>query len=126
VVIIFIYLWYYCDILYSGIWLVTSGIRALSLADIVGKYFLFLQFFFSKKKKEGRDIPDGLNDSLYMVSMIAFVVFKILWIKCRRGFLWRTSGMRPWFSSLLQHYGPHLSMGLWSMVVHQVSRTMLS
>jgi hypothetical protein len=29
----------------------TSGIRALSLADIVGKYFLFLQIFFSEKKK---------------------------------------------------------------------------
>ena len=52
VVIIFIYLWYYCDILYSGIWLVTSGIRALSLADIVGKYFLFLKnFFFQRRKK---------------------------------------------------------------------------
>jgi hypothetical protein len=25
-------------------------------ADIVGKYFLFLQIFFSEKKKEGRDI----------------------------------------------------------------------
>jgi hypothetical protein len=31
----------------------TSGIRALSLADIVGKYFLFLQIFFSEKKKRG-------------------------------------------------------------------------
>jgi hypothetical protein len=36
----------------------TSGIRALSLAEIVGKYFLFLQNFFSDKKKEGRDIPE--------------------------------------------------------------------
>jgi hypothetical protein len=36
----------------------TSGIKALSLADIVGKYFLFLQIFFSEKKKEGRDIPE--------------------------------------------------------------------
>jgi hypothetical protein len=31
----------------------TSGIRALSLADIVGKSFLFLQIFFSEKKKRG-------------------------------------------------------------------------
>jgi hypothetical protein len=36
----------------------TSGIRALSLAGVVGNYFLFLQIFFSEKKKEGRDIPD--------------------------------------------------------------------
>ena len=36
----------------------TSGIRALSLAGVVGKYFLFLQNFFSEKKKESRDIPD--------------------------------------------------------------------
>jgi hypothetical protein len=41
-----------------SIWFLTSGIRALSLADIVGKYFLFLQIFFSEKKKEGRDIPE--------------------------------------------------------------------
>jgi hypothetical protein len=36
----------------------TSGIRALSLAGVVGNYFLFLQIFFSEKKKEGRYIPD--------------------------------------------------------------------
>jgi hypothetical protein len=36
----------------------TIGIRALSLAGVVGKYFLFLQIFFLEKKKEGRDIPD--------------------------------------------------------------------
>jgi hypothetical protein len=35
----------------------TIGIRALSLVGVVGKYFLFLQIFFSEKKKEGRDIP---------------------------------------------------------------------
>jgi hypothetical protein len=29
----------------------TSGIRALSLVDIVGKYFLFLQIFFLRRKK---------------------------------------------------------------------------
>jgi hypothetical protein len=28
-----------------------------------------------------------------MVSMIVFIVFKILWITCRRGFLSRTSEM---------------------------------
>jgi hypothetical protein len=48
VVILFLYLFGY----------LTSGIRALSLADIVDKYFLFLQIFFSEKKKEGRDIPE--------------------------------------------------------------------
>jgi hypothetical protein len=39
----------------------TSGIRALSLAGVVGKYFLFLQIFFSEKKKEGRDILANLK-----------------------------------------------------------------
>jgi hypothetical protein len=29
-------------------------------ADIVGKYFLFLQIFFSEQKKEGRDILEFL------------------------------------------------------------------
>ena len=36
----------------------TIGIRALSLARVVGNYFLFLQIFFPEKIKEGRDIPD--------------------------------------------------------------------
>jgi hypothetical protein len=38
---------------YLQIWyrFLTSGIRALSLADIVGKYFLFLQIFFRRRKK---------------------------------------------------------------------------
>jgi hypothetical protein len=40
-------------LLYSGIWFLTSGIRALSRAGVVGKYFLFLQIFFSEKKKRG-------------------------------------------------------------------------
>jgi hypothetical protein len=48
----------YCGDFLFSIWFLTSGIRALSLADIVGKYFLFLQIFFSEKKKEGRDIPE--------------------------------------------------------------------
>jgi hypothetical protein len=52
VVILFRYIWIYFDILYSGIWFLTSGTRALSLANIVGKYFVFLQIFFSKKKKK--------------------------------------------------------------------------
>jgi hypothetical protein len=55
-------LWFILGIIevYLQIWYryLTSGIRALSLADIVGKYFLFLQIFFSEKKKEGRDIPE--------------------------------------------------------------------
>ena len=36
----------------------SSGIRALSRAGVVDKYFLFLQIFFSEKKKKGRDIPE--------------------------------------------------------------------
>jgi hypothetical protein len=39
-------------------WFLTSGIRALSRAGVVGNYFYFCRFFFSEKKKEGRDIPD--------------------------------------------------------------------
>jgi hypothetical protein len=38
----------------SGIWFLTSGIRALSRAGVVGNYFLFLQiffFFFRRRKK---------------------------------------------------------------------------
>jgi hypothetical protein len=34
-------------ILYSGIWFLKSGIKALSL----GKYFLFLHIFFRRRKK---------------------------------------------------------------------------
>jgi hypothetical protein len=44
-----------------SLWYLTIGIRALSLAGIVGKYFYFFcRFIFSEKKKEGRDIPDDL------------------------------------------------------------------
>jgi hypothetical protein len=46
VVIVFIYIWYYCDILYLGLWFLKIGIRALSLAKIVGKYFLFCIFIY--------------------------------------------------------------------------------
>jgi hypothetical protein len=54
-----VYSWLFIEV-YLQIWFrfLTIGIRALSLADIVGKYFLFLQIFFSEKKKEGRDIPE--------------------------------------------------------------------
>jgi hypothetical protein len=37
----------------------TSGIRALYLADIMDKYFfIFADFLFGEKKKEGPDIPE--------------------------------------------------------------------
>jgi hypothetical protein len=52
VVIVFRYLWYYCGILYSGIWYLTSGIRALSLAKEGKNFLLFLQNF-SREEKEG-------------------------------------------------------------------------
>jgi hypothetical protein len=62
----YIALWIYCVFSICGDYIsdlfryLTSGIRALSRAGVVGNYFLFLQifFFFSEKKKEGRDIPD--------------------------------------------------------------------
>jgi hypothetical protein len=40
----------YLQICYNYI---TSGIRALSLADIVGKYFLLLQIFVFGEEKSG-------------------------------------------------------------------------
>jgi hypothetical protein len=48
----YIFFFYICcgDFVF-GIGFLTSGIRALSLADIVGKYFLFLQIFFRRRKK---------------------------------------------------------------------------
>ena len=52
-----LFLYIYCGAFVFSIGFLTSGIRALSLADIVGKYFLFLQIFFSEKKKESHDIP---------------------------------------------------------------------
>ena len=53
--ILFFYI--YCGAFVFSIGFLTSGIIAFSLADIVGKYFLFLQiFFFSEQKKKGRDI----------------------------------------------------------------------
>jgi hypothetical protein len=63
----YIALWIYCVFSICGDYILdlfrflTSGIRALSLAGVVGKYFYFCRFFFfffSEKKKEGRDIPD--------------------------------------------------------------------
>jgi hypothetical protein len=44
--------WIYCDILYSGLWFLTIGIRALSRAGVVGNYFLFLQIFFFRRRKK--------------------------------------------------------------------------
>ena len=62
------YLWWlYLQI---SIWFLTSGIRALSRAGVVGNYFYFCRFF-SEKKKEGREIPD------------IFSIF--LWKICRKG-----------------------------------------
>jgi hypothetical protein len=40
-------------IIFRSIWFLTSGIRALSLAGVVGKYFLFLQIFFFGEEKRG-------------------------------------------------------------------------
>jgi hypothetical protein len=45
----------------------TIGIRALSSAGVVGKYFLFLQICFSEKKKEGCDIPENFGIFLYKI-----------------------------------------------------------
>jgi hypothetical protein len=58
----YIALWIYCvfsicgDYISDLFWFLTIGIRALSLAGVVGNYFLFLQIFFFGE--EGRDIPD--------------------------------------------------------------------
>ena len=65
VVIVFRYIWIYCDILYSGLWFLTSGIRALSLAGVVGNYFLFLQIFFFGE--EGHDVPEIFSIFLYKI-----------------------------------------------------------
>jgi hypothetical protein len=39
--------------MYASIWFLLSGIRELSLEDIMDKYFLFLQIFFSREGKRG-------------------------------------------------------------------------
>jgi hypothetical protein len=53
VVIVFRYIWYYCGIFYLGLWYLTSGIRELSLAAIVGNFFYFFcRFSFLEKKKK--------------------------------------------------------------------------
>jgi choline-glycine betaine transporter len=52
VVVFYIVLVIFVVFLYASIWFLTSGIRALSLADIVGKYFLFLQIFFFRRRKK--------------------------------------------------------------------------
>jgi hypothetical protein len=53
VVIIFRYLWIYCDIFYLGIWFLTIGIRALSLGRHCGQIFFFFTGFFFGAKKRG-------------------------------------------------------------------------
>jgi hypothetical protein len=50
------YLWCFCIQVFG---ILTSGIRALSLARSVGKFFFFFADFFGEEK-EGRDIPDNL------------------------------------------------------------------
>ena len=68
VVIVFRYLWIYCDILYSGIWFLTSGIRALSLAGVVGNYFLFLQiFFFGEEGQVAREVVGGPRGPIVII-----------------------------------------------------------
>jgi hypothetical protein len=42
-----------CDFLFS-LWFLTIGIKELSLADIVGNFFLFLQIFFGEEKRGPR------------------------------------------------------------------------
>jgi hypothetical protein len=55
----YIALWIYCVFSICGdyisylYWFLTSGIRALSLAGVVGNYFLFLQIFFFGEEKRG-------------------------------------------------------------------------
>jgi hypothetical protein len=55
----YIALWIYCvfsicgDYILDLFWFLTSGIRALSLAGVVGNYFLFLQIFFFGEEKRG-------------------------------------------------------------------------
>jgi hypothetical protein len=56
--IVLLYCVFSCGLLYSGIWYLTSGIRALSLGRHCGQIFFIFADFFSEKKKEGRDIPD--------------------------------------------------------------------
>jgi hypothetical protein len=53
----------------------TSGIRAISLANIVGKYFLFLEIFFFLKKKEGYDIPDFFGYFYEKFAKIGFISY---------------------------------------------------
>ena len=75
VVIVFRYLWIYCDVLYSGIWFLKSGIIALSLGIHCGQiFFIFADFFFGEKKND-RDILE------------VFGIF--LWKICRKGlYIW--------------------------------------
>jgi hypothetical protein len=53
----YIALWIYCvfsicgDYIYRSIRFLTIGIRALSLAGVVGNYFYFCRFFFRRRRK---------------------------------------------------------------------------
>jgi hypothetical protein len=44
-------LYIFCGDFVFILWILTSGIRSLSLVDIVGKYFYFCRFFFGEEKK---------------------------------------------------------------------------
>jgi hypothetical protein len=45
----------YCGVLYSGIWFLTIGIRALSLGRHCGQiFFIFADFFFGVEKRGQR------------------------------------------------------------------------
>jgi hypothetical protein len=49
----------------------TSGIKALSLADIVGNYFLFLHIFFRRRKKRATTFQ---NFSVYLCEKFVEIV----------------------------------------------------
>jgi hypothetical protein len=51
--ILHIFLYICCGSFVFSLWFLTSGIKALSLAGVVGKYFLFLQIFFFGEEKRG-------------------------------------------------------------------------
>jgi hypothetical protein len=53
VFLLFLWILLWCILYIRSDWFLTSGIRALSLAGVVGKYFLFLQIFFFGEEKRG-------------------------------------------------------------------------
>ena len=73
-------------------------------------YVIYIEFFFFMVTYEVHYTWDPiLQSKLEYFNMLVFFF-----------------SMGPSFSSLLQHYGPHLSMGPWYMVVHQALMTTLS